>query len=175
MDNEYFLLLSCKTCSLDNCEEEMLSLLFCCSIESQSLWWLLLSIPNHHRWIHSTRRIEENEADICLSSQPGPWLCAVKQHTVRFPTLQRCQRLGKYLYIISNISKVDGYGTECRIIHFGDFWNMKFWYCLPTLLPQVEQDFTLMFGEDVSGKLLERWPTMLKKTDGHTKHCKIQP
>ena len=117
---------------------------------------------------------EENEADICLSSQPGPWLCAVKQHTVRFPTLQRCQRLGKYLYIISNISEVDGYGTECRIIHFGDFWNMKFWYCLPTLLPQVEQDFTLMFGEDVSGKLLERWPTMLKKTDGHTKPCKFR-
>ncbi|XP_034564398.1 uncharacterized protein LOC117830401 [Notolabrus celidotus] len=27
----------------------------------------------------------------------------------------------------------------------------------------VEQDFTLMFGEDVSGKLLERWPTTFKK------------
>ncbi|XP_076137860.1 uncharacterized protein LOC143121386 [Alosa pseudoharengus] len=27
----------------------------------------------------------------------------------------------------------------------------------------IEQDFVLMFGEDVSGKLLERWPTTFKK------------
>ncbi|XP_041919962.1 uncharacterized protein LOC121684098 [Alosa sapidissima] len=27
----------------------------------------------------------------------------------------------------------------------------------------IEQDFILMFGEDVSGKLLERWPTTFKK------------
>lgn len=27
----------------------------------------------------------------------------------------------------------------------------------------IEQDFALMFGEDVSGKLLERWPTTFKK------------
>ncbi|XP_033821811.2 uncharacterized protein LOC117370482 [Periophthalmus magnuspinnatus] len=27
----------------------------------------------------------------------------------------------------------------------------------------IEQDFVLMFGEDVSGKLLENWPTMFKE------------
>lgn len=40
---------------------------------------------------------------------------------------------------------------------------MKFWNCLSSPLPQVEQDFLLMFGEGVSGKLLERWPTTFKK------------
>ncbi|CAI5650627.1 unnamed protein product [Oreochromis niloticus] len=27
----------------------------------------------------------------------------------------------------------------------------------------IEQDFVLMFGEDVSGRLLERWPTTFKR------------
>lgn len=27
---------------------------------------------------------------------------------------------------------------------------------------QIEQDFVLMFGEDTSAKLLERWPTLFK-------------
>lgn len=31
------------------------------------------------------------------------------------------------------------------------------------LLIQIEQDFVLMFGEDATGRLLEKWPTSLKK------------
>ncbi|XP_039880755.1 uncharacterized protein LOC120729287 isoform X1 [Simochromis diagramma] len=34
--------------------------------------------------------------------------------------------------------------------------------CSLSLL-QIEQDFVLMFGEDVSGRLLERWPTTFKR------------
>lgn len=33
----------------------------------------------------------------------------------------------------------------------------------PHIPLQVEQDFVLMFGEDVSGKFLEKWPTTFKK------------
>lgn len=29
--------------------------------------------------------------------------------------------------------------------------------------PQIEQDFSLLFGEETSAKLLERWPTMFKE------------
>lgn len=37
------------------------------------------------------------------------------------------------------------------------------WFLKPSSLLQVEQDFTLMFGEAISAKFLEKWPTAYKQ------------
>ena len=51
-------------------------------------------------------------------------------------------------------------------------------FCLPSCL-QVEQDFSLMFGDDVSAKFLEKWPTfykqkVLKESRGLTQTAELE-
>lgn len=55
-----------------------------------------------------------------------------------------------------------------NICHYVDNVNTFYFLQIADILYslsllQIEQDFVLMFGEDVSGRLLERWPTTFKR------------
>lgn len=50
--------------------------------------------------------------------------------------------------------------------------------CLPSCL-QIEQDFNLLFGDDISAKFLEKWPTfyrqkVLKESRGLTQTAEVE-
>ena len=56
--------------------------------------------------------------------------------------------------------------------------NVCLLLCLPSCL-QIEQDFSLMFGDDISAKFLAKWPTfyrqkVLKESRGLTQTAELE-